>query len=880
MTMNLDNKLSTNKTCLAVLIPLLLSSYSLSAQTADQGVTKEAKNLEVITVTSQKRIQNLQEVPVAVTAINGETLASEAIKDVFDLQANVPGLSVYQSQNATQASFSIRGVGTAAQNFGLESSVGLYVDGVYRSRQNAMINNYVDVEAVEVLRGPQGTLFGKNTPMGAINVRTVAPSHDDANAFIELGVGNYGLKNFSGASSFSAIEDVLAFRVTGFGTQRDGTVSDIAHGKNTLNDRNRYGARVQALYTPSDDLRLLFIADYSEIDEACCASGPTANNFQASGIPGKFGSDSLFSSPLFNATMIKAEDFHDRKTALSYLPQSTMEDSGLSAEITFDINDKLTLTSLSAYRDFSSFDSIDADFASVNLIGKINDATQNSFSQELRLNYSDENLNIIGGIYYFTQEIKALGTTTMEDDMNSYVLNGIYGGKINPVLQGINAMSALTNGYIAPAAEAMGLSAFEDYSVQDHKSYAIFGQVDYKLNDEFTITAGLRYTDESKKLNSTFNENYASGATHPTTLTTIGDPAFPETIVPGSVLYSAGAAGIALQKLQSGQIIPGSSEFFQAITTFIPFQAEGWAAQSLAAATRSRPDIEETLDDSQVSGTIKLSYQPNNDTLVYASYGTGYKSGGTNTDRIDTSFDPLFDAETSSSFELGLKKDFPEQAVRLNVAAHITEVEDFQKSTYAGTGFNLQNAGDYDTYGVELEGVWLPTDNMTVTIAYAYINAEYASFDKGACWIATPWNTGETPPGQESDNPAVPNPYCNQAGNQPIQQPENTILLQLAQDFELTDNIFGTASIDYNYIDSFYSEASNDPISKVDASGLVNARLMLTFDEYDFDLLFWGRNITDEESKSSGAPATLQDGKLINFYTEPATYGVTFKKRF
>ena len=878
--MKFKNKLATNKRYLSVLIPVLLSSYSLSAQAAQEKDTKDSSSLEVITVTSQKRVQNLQEVPVAVTAVNGETLASEAIKDVFDLQANVPGLSVYQSQNATQASFSIRGVGTAAQNFGLESSVGLYVDGVYRSRQNAMINNYVDVEAVEVLRGPQGTLFGKNTPMGAINVRTIAPSHNDANAFIELGVGNYGLTNFAGASSFSAIEDVLAFRITGFGTQRDGTVSDIAHGKDKLNDRNRYGARVQALYTPADDLRLLFIADYSEIDEACCASGPTANNFQASGIPGKFGSDTLFSSPLFNATIIKAADFHERKTALSYLPQSKMEDSGLSAEITWDINDNLTLTSLSAYRDFSSFDNIDADFASVNLIGKINDATQNSFSQELRLNYSDDKFNIIGGIYYFTQELINHGITTMEDDMNSYVLNGIYGGQINPVIQGINQLSAMTNGLIAPAAEAMGLSAFEDYSVQDHKSYAAFGQVDYKLNDEFTITAGLRYTDESKKLSNKFTENYSSGATHPTTLTTVGNPAFPETIVPSSVLYSAGAAGIALQMIQSGMIPMGTPAFFQAIQTFTPFQAEGWAAQSLAAATRARPDITETLEDSQVSGTIKLSYQPNIDTLVYASYGTGYKSGGTNTDRIDTSFDPLFKAETSSSFELGFKKDFPVQALRLNVAAHITEVENFQKATYAGTGFNLQNAGDYDTSGVEIEGVWLPTDNMTVTLAYAYINAEYASFDKGACWIATPWNTGEKPSGQESDNPAAPNPYCNQAGNQPIQQPENTVLLQLAQDFELTDNIYGSASIDYNYIDSFYSEASNDPLSKIDANGLVNARVMLTFDEYDFDLLFWGRNITDEESKSSGAPATLQNGKLINFYTEPATYGVTFKKHF
>jgi outer membrane receptor protein involved in Fe transport len=877
--MTLQKQLTTKKKYLSALIPLLIISTGVSASTEE--VTLKDKNaLETITVTSQKRSQNLQAVPVAVTAINAETITSEAIKDVFDLQANVPGLGVYQSQNATQASFSIRGVGTAAQNFGLESSVGLYVDGVYRSRQNAMINNYVDVETVEVLRGPQGTLFGKNTPMGAINVRTVAPSHGDSNAYIELGVGNYNLKNISGASSFTAIDDILTFRLTGFGTQRDGTVSDLELGKNKLNDRNRFGARVQALYTPTDDLTLRIIADYSKIDEICCASGPTANNFQATEVPGKLGSDFLFSSPLFNANIIKSEDFHKRETALSYLPQSTMEDSGLSAEISYELSNQLTMTSLTAYRDFSSYDNADVDFVSVDLIGKVNDAEQNSFSQELRLNYDGDNFHAIAGLYYFTQDLNAHGITSMEKDMNSYTLNGIYGGRLNSVLSGIDQISVLSNGLIAPSADSFGISTFENYSVQDHESYAAFGQLDYYLTNEFTITLGLRYTDESKELTNTFTENYASGAIHPTTLTTIGNVAFPETIVPGSVLYSAGAAGMALQKIMSGAVLPGTPEYMQAISTFAPFQAEGWGAQSLAAATRSRPDIEEALDDSQVTGTIKLAYQPNKETLLYASYGTGYKSGGTNTDRIDISFDPIFNAETSSSFEVGIKKDFPDQALRLNVAAHLTEVEDFQKSTYAGTGFNLQNAGNYDTSGIELESTWLPTDSTKVSLAYAYIKAEYSSFDKGACWIATPWNTGEQAPGQESDNPAKPNPYCNQKGNQPIQQPQHTALLQVAQDFEITSSIYGTASIDYNYIDSFYSESSNDPLSEIEASGLVNARLKLTFDNYDFDLLFWGRNITDEKSKSSGAPATLQDGKLINFYTEPATYGVTFKQQF
>ena len=140
----------------------LAFSSSMSFAQEDEG------RLETITVTAQKRAQNLQEVPVSVTAFTGDEMAEAVIKDMYDLQTNVPGLGAFQSQSATNSSFSIRGVGTSSQNFGLESSVGLYVDGVYRARQNSMINNLVDVAAVEVLRGPQGTLFGKNTPSGAI----------------------------------------------------------------------------------------------------------------------------------------------------------------------------------------------------------------------------------------------------------------------------------------------------------------------------------------------------------------------------------------------------------------------------------------------------------------------------------------------------------------------------------------------------------------------------------------------------------------------------------------------------------------------------------------------------------------------------------------
>jgi outer membrane receptor protein involved in Fe transport len=182
----------------------------------------EERILEEVLVVAQKRPQKLQDIPVAVTAFSGDDLVISGIEDVFDLSTMAPALQVRQTVQSRSTTFRIRGVGTLGNNFGLESSVGLYVDGVYRSRQGSMINNMVDIDSVEVLRGPQGTLFGRNTLAGAVLLHTVAPTDDGRDGFADLTIGNYNLMTVSGAASLSAIEDVLALRGSAFSSQRDG----------------------------------------------------------------------------------------------------------------------------------------------------------------------------------------------------------------------------------------------------------------------------------------------------------------------------------------------------------------------------------------------------------------------------------------------------------------------------------------------------------------------------------------------------------------------------------------------------------------------------------------------------------------------------------
>jgi len=261
MHLNYKTKFAT------VLSTLLISSLSMHS-------TAQAL-LEEVVVTAQKREQNLQDVPVAVSAFSGEMLKQSGVKDMFQLSANAPSLIVQADQTSTSSTFGIRGIFTSSQNFGLESSVGLYVDGVYRARQGSMINNLLDVAGVEVLRGPQGTLFGRNTPAGAVTITSVGPDHEGT-GFLEAGVGKYDLLSLSGAKSITLIDQVLAVRATGFAMERDGFIDIVGREKNkddAINNRDRWGGRLQALYTPDEQLSVLVNADYSEVNELCCGAG-------------------------------------------------------------------------------------------------------------------------------------------------------------------------------------------------------------------------------------------------------------------------------------------------------------------------------------------------------------------------------------------------------------------------------------------------------------------------------------------------------------------------------------------------------------------------------------------------------------------------------
>jgi len=864
------------------LLPLaaagLMSSNPVNAQ-------EEEAFFEEIVVTVQRRAQNIMDVPVAVTTLSGAQIAEAGIRDVFDLQTNVPGLIVGQSQSATTSNFAIRGIGSTSNNFGVESSVGLYVDGIYRSRQSSMINDLVDIASVNVLRGPQGTLFGKNTAAGAISVQTVRPSRDQ-DAFVDVTVGDLSLLRVSGAANIPVGEN-SAIRGTIFATQRDGFVDDVAFGSNVHNDRDRIGARLQfALNEPSDDFNMRIIADYSEIDEVCCVAISRVDSlYHQFKIPGvaagqinpltAVGSDAVnaqlggtvfatynYPQPMLDgfagAAIVPNSRFDDYVTAVSELPVSTNEDAGLSLEFSKTFGNGITLKSISAFRTFETFDSIDIDFSDVDLLNQTKTAEQSSFSQEFQFTGEfGTGSTWVAGAYYFGQDLDSTTTTTAGALFPTYIdilqpelaltvlaIEQVRAGFVGTPLEGV----------VAPATPAFipGANGF-DVVKQDHEGYAVFGQVDFAFNDMFTLTVGARYTDETKDIDAVYVQ------------TANGPPPDQDAIL--AALFGASQGDFS--GILAGALVPVTEPNI------------AWGSY-LFPPLSPRSDVTDSLTDDQTTGTVKLSFFPADSTMIYASFSTGFKAGGTNAQRIDPTFDQIFGPETSESFEVGLKGQYG--PVQLVLTYFETDFEDFQAQSFEGNGFFLQNAGNLETNGFEVEVLWRPTDSTEIQAFYTRNEGEYTSFDNGPGWDSYVYHSGsfDCPPEplppvfNASDRPTS----CSRTGDPIPYNPEDRFFVALTQQIDLSSSTSAFARFEYTYASEQYTDGDLDPFTLQDSVKMLNVRLGLNIDNWNSTVTLWGRNITDERWYHGSFDVPVAADKILSYPSEPATFGLTFLKNF
>ena len=262
--------------------------------------------------------------------------------------------------------------------------------------------------------------------------------------------------------------------------------------------------------------------------------------------------------------------------------------------------------------------------------------------------------------------------------------------------------------------------------------------------------------------------------------------------------------------------------------------------------------------------------------MLYASYATGFKSGGTNTDRIDPIFPVVFGAETSEAAEIGAKIDFDDQNLRLNFAAHVTTIDDLQANSFTGAGFNLQNAGSAETYGAELELWWKPAQGTDIQLALVHNVADFDEFLLGTCWVATPFHFNIPDPGQNDPNL----PVCDRSGDRVPSNPEQTAFLMGRHEWSIGADTSMYVRGEISYQSDTMTDGNNEPLKLRPSFTMYNLRVGFLLDAWNSELTLWGRNITDERFYETVFDVPIQDGKLNAYPHEPRSFGLMFRKNF
>ena len=689
------------------------SATEQAATEPDSQAVADAEPGEII-VTAQGRRQVLQDVPIAVTAVGAEEMQNSGASDIRQLNQLAPSLLVSSTGSEANGSARIRGIGTVGDNPGLESSVAVFIDGVYRSRSGVGLNELGEIDRVEVLRGPQGTLFGRNTSAGLINIISKRPSYTPE-VYGEVTLGNYDLRRFA-AGLTGGLAETLAARIDAVYVKRDGFYHD-ANNDTDVNDRDRFFTRGQLLFEPSDAVSFRLIGDYTTRDEKCCGAvyvNDTMND--------DIGNLLVYANPLVqpgsnpprvndNANNIinvltdlgqPLDAYQNPFSREIYVTPGRSyagktKDGGLSLEGNFDLG-FAKLTSVSGWRYYKAAQGGDLDYSTVDLLYR--DANGGSYrkfntlSQEFRLNGTtfNDRLDWLVGAYYADEDL------TIGDElrfgaqygqfMACRVVSGSFPGFYSPTSTGCLSPTgrAVLSGALAPAipsplgsAGPLIVGALDrlntvnnvggtgDLYQQNSRNWALFTHNIFHVTPQIDVTVGLRYTNERKRLDAEFHND--------------------NTICP--------AQQAALAPLLS---VPSLASTAAGLITL--------ACVFNSTSELEGVEINDTRKENKLTGTGVLSYKPNDDLMFYASYSRGYKAGGFNLDRtaLKVPYLPFsafpggaqglvknleFDPETVDAFELGGK--YSAGGLLLNFALFRQYFSNFQLNTFDGTVFIVQN---------------------------------------------------------------------------------------------------------------------------------------------------------------------------------------------
>lgn len=864
---------------------------------AGSVMAQESDTLEEVVVTATKREQTLQDVSVAVSVTSAETLERAQIRNLSDLQSVVPSLRVATNQTAIETTFLIRGFGNGSFNRGIEPAVGVFVDGVYRSRSAGAIGDLVEVQRVEVLRGPQSTLFGQNTTAGVINVVTQKPSLTETSGFIEASLGNYNEEILR--SRYSApLSDTLAFSLAGSLNKRDGyfKVLPIGNiGESAINNRDRADVRAQMLWQPSDSIEVRLIGDYSEIDELCCGVSNVIDGATGNVIRGVGG-------------LIYSQKPFDRSVYLNRLPENRLNNSGLSLQVDRKAGN-FVVSAILARRKQDYELSYDYDFTSARL-GSDNRTVSDlqTDTQEFRIAYDAGGaFRALAGVFRLDEDVNFSNAILFGQDARNYAATLAAATQLAPLNLAPAAFAAALPGATAQilgtfatleAATGSGAgSFFADNSgnrisnTQSNTAYTVFGQVDFDFAEDWTLTAGVARTNSKKDVNfqSDPGEPFAR-----LNLVTIGfgslftaftdpDGTGPLTGLaptPANFALAPAAAQLADQRSVIACAPGAAAGSCNQLLGFYPLQfltpVVGFVDSS---------------DDSKTTYTVKLSHEFNDNVRVYGSVATGFKATSWNLSRDSKPLAPATaalsplggaanpwyprygsrkaDPEEATSYELGLKGQWARTSV--NIAVFDTEIEGFQENTFRGTGFVLSNAGKQSSRGIEIESKFRIGSNWIAEFAGTFLQPKYDSY-VGA---PSPCTSGVT--------------SVDRTGQRPFGIHGRSLSTALTYAWQSGD-IDGFVRADYQYesntaIATLETSASNctvsPPTNTVDFYRQVRSvTASAGITKGDWSIMVWGRNLTNDNYLTAVFPGVAQQGSTSGYPNQPRTYGITVRRDF
>ena len=823
----------------AVLCAFATSSASMAlaqqAGTTQVSAKDEPVRLDTILVTAQKREEALQDVPVVVTALSEDTLRDSGVRDVKDLQVLVPGLTVTSTQSEAQTVARIRGIGTVGDNAGLESSVGIVIDGIYRPRNGVGFGDLGELERIEVLKGPQGTLFGKNTSAGVINVITRRPSHEPS-VEGEFTAGNNGAFGIAAAANVP-VDEGTAFRIYAAQRTRDGFLDvrtgNGPRGEKEDGDQNFHTVRGQLLAEPGDGLSILFAGDFTKREENCCSAvtivrGPTARIIDA------LAPDS---------GVAPVADPFARVAWSNRATTQDVTDKGLSLQVDWDTPwlGGTTLTSISGYRDWRSVNGIDFDFTTADLLYREPTEQDNftafrTFSQELRLAGATERFDWLLGAFYSDENLTRNEAYRIGPAYEPYLSIALL-GQINPALAASpTAPLFLSQATGLPFGTVFAGHGAADRYAQNARSMALFTNDTWHATDALDVTLGLRYTREDKTLDSRYTNPNGS---------------------PGCAAMLANPAQVQAALIARG--VPASA-LPRVVPQVVAFSCLPWAnVRHDGRATH------QSRDEGEWSGTLKAAYRWNPRLMTYVSAARGYKAGGFNLDRVQSSNglssgttgitpvdDTSFPAEFVDSYELGAKSTWLDGNLLLNATLFHQRYEDFQLNSFLGTSFVVRSIPEVVSRGLDAE-VLFQRGGFSLQGGATYTDTKYG------------------------DDPLPDNELRRLPGSTASFAPRWSLTAAAGYEWGFAGDLVARLHLGAKHMTEYNTGSDLDPAKVQEPYTVADARIGIGRRDRRWMLELWGQNITDAEYMQVAFNAPLQTGSYNAFLGAPRTWGMTLR---